>query len=173
MLHAGDRAPSSISPSGRTSFRPRNSGSSYSTQLWAQRPRVSGGETMYPQGGVAERGFCQVGLGTSHCPGIPQVHKQPPSPALAVCAHQPRTTLTEAMLAQPEVSATSCQTSLLLPWQPGSEKRIIWRRHRGNPQALSLGPCFRLPPHPTCPPYLSRPGVPLALGLQCWALAWR
>lgn len=96
----------------------------------------------------------------------------PLTPTLAVRTHQPRTTLTEATRAQPEASATSCQTSLLLPWQPGSEKRIIWKRQR-----KSSGPDPRScrPPHlpATCPPYLSRPDVPLALGLQCWALAWR
>lgn len=88
--------------------------------------------------------------------------------------HQPRTTRMEATRAQLEASAVSPQTSLLLPWQPGSEKRIIWRRHRGGPQALSPGPHLLLP-HPPGPPapYLSRPGVRLALGLQCWALEWR
>lgn len=66
----------------------------------------------------------------------------------------------------------SSQTSLLLPWQPGSEKRVIWRRHRENPLALSPDPCLLLPPT-AFPPYLSRPVVQLALDLQCWALAGR
>lgn len=67
----------------------------------------------------------------------------------------------------------SSQTSLLLPWQVGSEKRIIWRRHSRSPQTLSSGSCLLLAP-PTAPdPYLSRPGVQLALGLQGWALEWR
>lgn len=46
----------------------------------------------------------------------------------------------------------SSQTSLLLPWQPGSEKRIIWRGRRGNPQALSPGPRLLLLPLPTAFP---------------------
>lgn len=82
----------------------------------------------------------------------------PPGPqaapclALAVRTHQPRTTLTEATWAHPEVSAMSSQTSLRLPWQPGSEKRIIWRGHRGNPQAPSPDPGLLLPPTALPPP---------------------
>lgn len=83
VLHAGPRAPSSTSPSGRTSFWPWNAGSSYSTQLRAQRPRVTewGDDVPTRQGlwvaeGVSARHFS---LGTSHCPHIPQVHTQDPA----------------------------------------------------------------------------------------------
>lgn len=125
------------------------------------------------QGPWVAEDFLPVGLDTSHCPHVPRVHKQalPTPPTLHT--HQPRTTLTEVTWSQLEVSTVSSQTSLLLPWQPASEKRIIWRRHRGVPQALPPGPCLLAlacsPPHT----YLPRSSVQLALDLQCWALAWR
>lgn len=117
VLHAGSRTLSSVSPSGRTSFRPRNSGSSYSTQLQAQRPQSHRG-WLYLGSPVSWYGYCQAGPAAPCCP----LHSQ--GPHWAHLTHQPRITLMEATGAQPEASAMSSQTSLLSPWQLGSEKRI-------------------------------------------------
>lgn len=48
----------------------------------------------------------------------------------------------------------SPQTSLLLPWQPGSEKRVTWEKHSKCPQAChqALPPAsLHLPHVPTFP----------------------
>lgn len=62
-LHAGPAALSSTSPSGRTNFRPRNSGSSYSTQLWHRDPGSLGwrGCTHKAAPLGSSGGFYQVG----------------------------------------------------------------------------------------------------------------
>lgn len=162
VLHVDTRALSSTSPSGRTSFWPWNSGCSYRIQLWAQRAKG------HRVGGCTQS---LVGLLQASPPSSPPGSQPGPPPPWAP-TYQPRTTLTEATGAQPEASAVSPQTSLLLPWQPGSEKRVTWENTAGV-----LRPCPRaLPPASLhLPPisYLPRPGVQLALGLQCWALEQR
>lgn len=158
-LHVGARALSSTSPSGSNSFWPWNSGCSYSIQLWTQKPRG------HRAGGCAQR------LPKGSPPSSPQGHSQGPLP-WALPTYQPRITLMEATEAQAEASAMSPQTSLPLPWQPGSEKRITCESRAGIlrpcPQTL-LPASLYLPPRA----YLPRPGVQLALGLQCWALRQR
>lgn len=110
-LHVDARALSSTSPSGSNSFWPRNSGCSYSIQLWTQKPRG------HRAGGSAQR------LPKGSSPSSPQGHSRALFPGHSP-TYQPRITLMEATEAQAEASATSSQTSLPLPWQPGSEKRI-------------------------------------------------
>lgn len=153
-LHAVPEALSSTSPSGRTSFWPWNSGSSYSTQLWAQRTSVTGWERGFLPGWPEHFSLHLL-------PPLPQVHGQALAPQ-ALGTHQPRSTRMEAAWAQPEASAVSSQTSLLLPWQPGSEKRTTWRRHRRRgPQAMLKIPppvasshTLARPPHPRTTPNL-------------------
>lgn len=143
VLHAGPRAPSSTSPSGRTSFWPRNAGSSYSTQLWAQRPRVTewGDDVPTRQGlwvaeGVSARHFS---LGTSHCPHIPQVHKQDPAR---------NSGLTSLVPPVWKPRGPSRKHQQCLPKPPccclGSQapRRASSGRHRGGPQALSTDRSF-------------------------------
>lgn len=65
----------------------------------------------------------------------------------------------EATRAQPEASSASSQTSLRLPWQPGSEKRIICKKAQRGPQ----GPSPEPPPPalpPICPPTPEPPTFP-------------
>lgn len=69
----------------------------------------------------------------------------------------------EATGAQLEASAMSSQTSLLLPWQPGSEKRITWTKRREESSGSVLSSRL-LPPLPhTCPPPLTFPGLVFSL----------
>lgn len=163
VLHAGPRAPSSTSPSGRTSFWPRNAGSSYSTQLWAQRPRVTewGDDVPTRQGlwvaeGVSARHFS---LGTSHCPHIPQVHKQDPAR---------NSGLTSLVPPVWKPRGPSRKHQQCLPKPPccclGSQapRRASSGRHRGGPQALSTDPPPPAAP-PICPPLPTFPGLVFSL----------
>lgn len=60
----------------------------------------------------------------------------------------------------------SSQTSLLLPWQLGSEKRITWTKRR---QTRVLRLCFELPPPAAPPSHL--PSIPTFPGLV-FSLPW-